>query len=186
MNAAYIALGHSATSSSSKATFFRRIEKDFFGAFRFVRQTLPDLTEDEFRGMLGAINPSHENYHIKARNTAAHQVTLKEARESAANAKQPHLLKWVDLMSAWEKDEQTSISDIAFDHACLDSSQIIQKSKLDSINSALLSAPHEVQLDFANRVADLLELRAAQRKLDQDNDDDALMKEGNVKFVDSE
>lgn len=45
--------------------------------------------------------------------------------------------------------------------------------------------PHEIQLNFVNRVIDLLKFRAAQRKLNQDNDDDAFMKEKNVKFVDS-
>jgi hypothetical protein len=178
-----IVLGHTSTSKFSKAGFFRHVEKDFFGFFRFVRQKLPDLTEDEFRGMLRVINPLHENFYINARNAAAHRVTLEEARESATDDNQPHLLKWVDLLAACEKDQHACIGDVAFKHACPSSSQIAERYELHSQLMALRRAPDEVRVECAKLLGELMDFGAAQQQLDQDKDDQVLMEESGIEFI---
>lgn len=154
----------------SRAGFFRHIEKDFFGFFRFFRRKLPDLTEDEFRGMLRVVNPLHENYYINARNAAAHRVTPEQARESAADDDQPHLLKWVDLLAACKKDQHACTGDVAFKHACPSSSQIVERYELHSMLVALKCAPDEVRLECTELLDDLKDFRVNQQKLDQDRE----------------
>ena len=177
VNAAFVALGHSSTSNLSKAGFFQRIKKEFFGYFHFARKSLPDLSEDEFKGMLRVINPSQENYHINARNAAAHRVTLSEARESAADDEHPHLLRWVDLMAAWERDQQACITDVAFKNACPSSTQMVERYELASTIMAWKNAPEELR-------SELIDLMAEHRqKMEAEDDDDALLKASGVEFA---
>lgn len=92
---------------------FFSIEKRLSANITCVKQKLPPLTGDEFRDMLRAIDPCHENRYIHARNATAHHIAPQQAQEHVANNNEPHLLRWVDVMDACEDTEEACIGDVA-------------------------------------------------------------------------
>lgn len=136
--------------------------------------------------MLTVINPSHENCYIHGRNAAAHRITVEQARESAADEYRPYLLMWVDYLAAFENDQHACISDVAFRNAFHPSSQVVERSEIDSLVDTITGAPYESQLNLGKKISELLDLYTKQQKLDQTKDDEALMEAAEFEFVDAE
>lgn len=180
INAVLAVLGYTSVSEFSRSGFFEYIESSFLSVYRFIRQTIPDRTEDEVRSRLKVINASHENCYINGRNAAAHRITLEQARKSAADKDRPYLLMWVDYLAAFENDQQACISDVAFRNEFHPSSQIVERNEMDSMVEPLIRAPHEVQLNFRKTISHCLGLYTKQQKLDQAKDDEVLMEAAGI------
>lgn len=132
--------------------------------------------------MLRILNPLHENHTINSRNSAAHRFSIVQARESTTGNRHTHLLKWVDILGAFEKDEQTWIGKVAFQHAYPVSSEMVERCELHSSLMAVKSAPEEIQLECAGILHKLNNLRLRQEMLEQEEDDRALMRASGIRF----
>lgn len=178
-HAAMLLLGYPSHSNYPKASFIKYVQKNFSEYFRFASKKLPDITQAEFKGMLRILVPSPDNCYINSRNCAAHRFSIAQARESIGNH-HPQLLKWIDILGANEIDQQTYIGDVAFKNAYPVSDEITAGCDLHSIAMTVKLADEEARLEFAQVLHDINNLRTGKERLEEEADEQALMKAGRV------
>lgn len=114
--------------------------------------------------MLLIIDPAKENPYISERNHTAHNVSIQEAQKSAARHQKDGepLQKWLDLLTASEKDVSKFISDVAFKDRMYMDSDVYEKpiTDLKSLTSHIKAASEE-ELDEFSDLLTRLTLRKA-------------------------
>ena len=137
--------------------------------------------------MLRILNPVIENSYLHARNSAAHRFAIAEACRSTESNYHPHLSKWVELLAACGEDEQAYICDVAFENAFPSSNEAGERyEELISLMSAVKVAPDEAKLEYAELAYEINEFRIKKRMMEQRTEDETLMKEAGIEFVDSD
>lgn len=184
VNAAMVILGYSPNGRYTKAGFVRHVQKNLAEYLLFVQNTVPDITPSEFQNMVHLLSPQPENYHINSRNSAAHQFSIEQARLSVQGSRYTHLLRWVDMLNAFEKDGNACISDVAFDYAYLTNVKGVEQDEfVTSILTALKHASEDDKIEFSRLICTFRDLQVRQESLENEADEKALLEASNIPLI---
>ena len=184
VSAAMVLLGYSPNGRYTKTGFVRHVQKNLAEYLLFVQDKLPGITPSEFQNMVHILSPQPENHHINSRNSAAHQFSIDQARLSVQGRRYTHLLRWVDMLAAFEKDGNACISDVAFDYAYLcDGKSLEQDELVTSILTALKHASEDDKIEFSRLIGSFRDLQVRQESLENEEDEEALLKASNIPFI---